>query len=160
MMRRSWMPIPVLSVLTLMTACGELPARNVGAVTPVPHTRPAAVVVQTARLQIGAPYHYGGKTPAGFDCSGLVQYAYAQAGIVIPRSTEGQLQAARSVLMSHVRPGDVLFFRTSPPKVSHVGIYVGNGRFVHAPSRGKRVTQASLSNPYWHRHVVGAGRFY
>jgi len=120
---------------------------------------PAAVVVQTAKRQIGAPYHYGGSTPRGFDCSGLVHYAYQHAGIEVPRTTGGLLRRAQPVPLSKLRPGDVLFFRVAPPKISHVGLYVGNGRFVHAPSSGKSVSYASLNEKYWSRHIVSAGRF-
>lgn len=108
---------------------------------------------------LGAPYRYGGASPHGFDCSGLVYYAYRKAGIPVPRSTSAQLNYARPVPPSRLRPGDLLFFRLTSRPVSHVGIYAGDGRFIHAPSRGKRVSYASLDNPYWQQRIVAAGRF-
>jgi cell wall-associated NlpC family hydrolase len=118
------------------------------------------VVVETARQQVGVPYRYGGESPRGFDCSGLVHYAYLSAGIEVPRTTVEQLRGARRIPLAELRPGDVLFFRVAPPKISHVGLYVGDGRFVHAPSSGRQVSYASLDDQYWSRHIVAAGRFY
>lgn len=117
-------------------------------------------VVAVAETLVGAPYQYGGTTPDGFDCSGLVQYAYKEAGLNIPRSTREQRRYAQSVSVSNLRAGDVLFFRVSDRKVSHVGIYTGDGRFIHAPSIGGRVSYARMDNPFWQERLVGAGRLY
>jgi len=149
----------VVAACLHLFGCGTFPDRNRAAAAPEDRMNPAAVVVQTAKRQIGAPYHYGGSTPRGFDCSGLVHYAYQHAGIEVPRTTGGLLRRAQPVPLSKLRPGDVLFFRVAPPKISHVGLYVGNGRFVHAPSSGKSVSYASLNEKYWSRHIVSAGRF-
>ena len=119
----------------------------------------ASTVVAAAARVVGVPYRYGGFTSQGFDCSGLVYYAYAQAGIPVPRTTRAQLRHARPVPLDDLRPGDVLFFETDGKKVSHVGIYAGAGSFVHAPSRGKKVSYASLESPYWSSRLTGAGRF-
>ena len=108
---------------------------------------------------LGTPYRYGGASPRGFDCSGLVYFAYRKAGIPVPRTTGAQLHYAHPVHPSRLRPGDLLFFRLTSRTVSHVGIYAGDGRFIHAPSRGKRVSYASLDNPYWQQRIVAAGRF-
>lgn len=116
-------------------------------------------VVKTARNMLGAPYRYGGASPNGFDCSGLVSYAYRSVGIRVPRTSSEQFRQAEKVSIAQLRPGDLLFFRLSPPKISHVAIYDRDGRFIHAPSSGKRVSYASLDNPYWRKHLVGAGRF-
>lgn len=149
----------VLVTCLQLLGCGSLPnqARVAG---PADDPNPVTIVVETARRQIGVPYRYGGESPRGFDCSGLVHYAYARAGIEIPRTTRELLRHARRVPLSKLRPGDVLFFRVAPPKISHVGLYIGDGRFVHAPSSGKEVSYASLNDYYWKRHVVAAGRFY
>lgn len=120
-----------------------------------PSGHPAVAV---ARSMIGAPYRYGGMTPQGFDCSGLVYYAYREVGIAAPRTTRGQLRSSRPVRFSDVRPGDLLFFRLSGRKVSHVGIYAGDGRFIHAPSTGKRVSYAEAGSPYWRSRLIRAGR--
>src|SRR5262245_59668278 len=107
---------------------------------------------------IGTPYRYGGKTPKGFDCSGLVLYSYALAGKQLPVNVGGQRAASRPVPRKQIRPGDLLFFDLADEGRTHVGLYVGGGQFVHAPSRGKLVSTAALSNPYWRRHFAGARR--
>lgn len=109
---------------------------------------------------LGQPYRYGGDGPGGFDCSGLVRYAWNKAGIRLPRTTRDQYRASRAIRPEELRPGDLLFFRLAGAGVSHVGIYEGGGRFLHAPSTGKRVTRAQLDNPYWKKHFVGARRPY
>lgn len=149
----------VVAVGAQLLGCGTFP-HETAAAAPMHSVSPAAVVVKTARQQIGVPYRYGGSTPRGFDCSGLVHYAYQRAGIEVPRTTGGLLRRAHRVPLSQLRPGDVLFFRVAPPKISHVGIYIGHGRFVHSPSSGKSVSYASLNDQYWSRHIISAGRFY
>ncbi len=114
----------------------------------------AAVV---AVRQLGVPYRYGGSTSKGFDCSGLVQYAYSQAGKSIPRTTAAQWQRLQPVAASNLRVGDVLFFNIEG-KVSHVGLYLGRRRFVHAPSSGREVTIAELDSAYYRKAFVRGGR--
>lgn len=116
-------------------------------------------VVAAADGVVGAPYRFGGSSPRGFDCSGLVHYAHRLAGIPVPRSTGAQMRRARSVLLDDLRAGDVLFFKLEGNKVSHVGIYAGTGSFIHAPSSGKSVSYASLRSVYWSSRLIGAGRF-
>ena len=116
-------------------------------------------VVNAARSLLGTPYRFGGSSPKGFDCSGLVTYVYRQAGIQIPRTSSDQYQDSQKVALTQLQPGDLLFFRLSPPKISHVAIYAGDGRFIHAPSSGKYVSYASLEDPYWRKHLIAAGRF-
>ena len=116
-------------------------------------------VVAEAAAMVGTPYRYGGRTPLGFDCSGLVYYAHRRAGIPVPRTTGAQLRGAQPVALSEVRPGDVLFFKLDGKKVSHVGIYAGEGSFIHAPSTGKYVSYASLNSVFWSSRLTGAGRF-
>ena len=114
--------------------------------------------LQAAQL-VGKPYRYGGSSPStGFDCSGLVQYSYAQAGRKLPRSTDDQRVAAQRIRVSELRRGDLVFFDQEGKKSSHVGIYVGNGEFVHAPSSGKRVRRDRLDAPYWSKHISEARR--
>ncbi|BCR03768.1 hypothetical protein DESUT3_08370 [Desulfuromonas versatilis] len=115
-------------------------------------------VMQAALEQMGAPYASGGSSPKGFDCSGLVHYAYSQIGLDVPRSSQELYKIADKVDMTELQPGDLVFFRIYRRRISHVGIFVGEDRFVHAPSRGKRVSISSLEEPYWSRHLVGAGR--
>ena len=118
----------------------------------------AETAAQNALAMRGKPYRYGGYSPQGFDCSGLVHYSYARAGGQLPRNTNGLWSRSRTISMSDLRPGDLLFFDQEGKKNSHVGIYLGNRRFVHAPSSGKQVTTASLSDPYWRDHLSGLRR--
>lgn len=116
--------------------------------------------VRVATAMLGTPYHYGGSSPRrGFDCSGLVYYAFRETGIRVPRTTVAQLRHAQPVPLPEILPGDLLFFRQRSSRVSHVGIYVGDGWFIHAPSRGKRVSWESLQNSYWKPRLVAAGRY-
>ncbi|MDR9435255.1 MAG: C40 family peptidase, partial [Thiohalophilus sp.] len=113
-------------------------------------------VVEIARDLLGTPYRYGGESPRhGFDCSGLVQYAYQQAGLEIARTTGQQYRQVQAIPSRFLRPGDLVFFSTKYNRfVSHVGIYLGNNRFIHAPSSGKTVSVANLRDPYWRRHFA------
>ena len=130
--------------------------------TPPESSKPPAVhqpVLDVAVTELGTPYRYGGSTPRGFDCSGLVYYAYYKAGIRIPRSTMAQYRHAQRVALKNLQPGDLVFFRIARRSVTHVGIYAGNGRFIHAPSRGRVVSYDSLDDPYWKKRLVAAGRY-
>jgi len=114
---------------------------------------------QQAAQLVGKPYRYGGASPStGFDCSGLVQWSYAQAGRKLPRSTDEQRAVANRIKVSDLRRGDLLFFDQEGKKNSHVGIYVGNGEFVHAPSSGKQVRRDRVDAPYWRKHISEARR--
>ncbi len=115
--------------------------------------------VDVAKRQLGIQYRYGGRSPrTGFDCSGLVYYSLQRTGVSAPRTTREQYRQARPVSRSALRPGDLVFFRVYGNNVSHVGIYLGNGRFIHAPSTGKKVSIARLSDAYWKRRFAGGGR--
>ena len=116
-------------------------------------------VVRVASQQIGIPYRYGGSSRGGFDCSGLVQYTHRKIGIEVPRTTHSQWKQARTPVRDYLMPGDLLFFRMGTLKGRHVGIYEGNGLFIHAPSSGKRVSRSSLDNPFWQRRLLGAKSF-
>ena len=112
---------------------------------------------QIALQQVGVPYHFGGQSPSGFDCSGLVHYSYARAGMSVPRTTGQLWTGTNTVDRSRLQPGDLLFFSISG-KMSHVGMYLGDGRFVHAPSTGKTVRVESLSSAYYNKAFLRAGR--
>jgi cell wall-associated NlpC family hydrolase len=117
-------------------------------------------VIDIAERLKGKPYRYGGNTPKGFDCSGLVHYTYRKAGISIPRTTQGQLSSSTRLPIEKALPGDLLFFKIDSRKLSHVGLYAGENRFIHASTSKKKVTDASLLDPYWKSRLVTAGRIY
>lgn len=107
-----------------------------------------------ALKMVGKPYRYGGSNPSsGFDCSGLIQFSFRQVGIVVPRSTEEQRRFSQKIPVSNLRQGDLLFFDQGWTKNSHAGIYIGDGKFVHAPSSGKSVRVDKLDAPYWRKHL-------
>lgn len=142
--------LPALLALGL-AACSSTPQR--------PETiEIGARAAEHALRMVGTPYRYGGNSPRGFDCSGLVQYSYARAGARLPRSTQAQRARSHPVSRRQLRRGDLLFFDQEGSRASHVGIYLGNGRFVHAPSSGKAVHVADFSDPYWRRHFHEARR--
>lgn len=121
---------------------------------------PSHPAVTIAKQMLGKPYRYGSASPErGFDCSGLVYYAFKHAGINVPRTSETLFRNAFPVEPSDMRQGDLLFFRIEG-KVSHVGIYIDGDTFLHAPSSGKVVSYGSLSNPYWRDHLIQAGRLF
>lgn len=111
-------------------------------------------IVATAQTFMGVPYVFGGTTPKGFDCSGLVQYVFKLNGVTIPRLADEQYNLGRSVPRSQLTAGDLVFFTTYASGVSHCGIYVGDGKFLHASSsRGVRID--SLDNEYWKPRFIG-----
>jgi len=109
---------------------------------------------------VGVPYRYGGNTPkGGFDCSGLIVYVYAKAAdIKLPRTIQLMSTKGRSIDNQPPAPGDLIFFNTMGEKYSHAGIYVGQGRFVHAPSAGGTVRLEQIENPYWAARFTEARR--
>jgi len=116
-------------------------------------------VIKIAKSMLGQPYRYGGHSPkTGFDCSGLVYFSYLQVGITLPRTSRGQYSASEPVSKSSIKRGDLLFFRINRRKISHVGIYLGKNRFIHAPSSGKKVSIAKLDSPYWRKRFARGGR--
>ena len=106
------------------------------------------------------PYRFGGTTrDRGLDCSGLVQKVFAESlGMTLPRTTRGQSQSGVKIARKELTPGDLVFFNTRRRAFSHVGIYVGNDRFLHAPSKGGKVRIEKLSVPYWNKRFNGARR--
>jgi len=153
----------LLGCAVLLTGCAGTSPRPTTAAAPT--TR--AVVEQPdrgqhaasiAREQIGVSYRYGGIDPAtGFDCSGLVYYSYAQAGMTVPRTSREQFRVSRKLSLAEALPGDVLFFQDQE-KLSHVGIYIGQRRFIHAPASGRSVSVADIDTPYYQAHLVAVGR--
>ncbi len=117
-----------------------------------------STVVAKGLQHLGTPYVWGGSKPGGFDCSGLCQYLYGQEGVQIPRVSQDQFRAGRSVPSSQMQPGDLVFFQKNGD-VHHVGIYMGGGKFLHAPHTGDVVKISSLSEPYYRAQFAGARRY-
>lgn len=113
-----------------------------------------------AVLALGTDYRYGGESPAtGYDCSGLVAHVFEQAwGLELPHNARAQSEIGTPVSLAELQPGDLVFYNTQHRAFSHVGIYLGNGRFVHAPKTGARVRVEQLRARYWMRRFDGARR--
>ncbi|WP_462409674.1 C40 family peptidase [Neobacillus sp. Marseille-QA0830] len=127
------------------TAASPAPAPNVTA-------SKAQLVVAEAKKYIGAPYLWGGTTPAGFDCSGFTSYVFNKVGVTIPRTSATQWSGLKAV--SAPNPGDLVFFETYAPGPSHVGIYIGNNQFIQVGSKGAAITD--MENTYWKPRYLGA----
>lgn len=128
---------------------------------PIPAVKAAPTkgdaVVTTARKYLGVPYRFGGQTPSGFDCSGFVMYVYNQHGLKLPRTADKQFAVGSVIGERDRKPGDLVFFTTYEKGPSHCGIYVGDGKFIHASS-SKGVTISALSDSYWKIRYLGARR--
>ncbi len=142
-------------MLAVLTACGSNASFQPESNSSSPGRQAATIALE----QVGVPYRYGGASPNGFDCSGLVQYAYMQAGLNVPRTTGQLWSAAKPVAQHELSAGDVLFFNIEG-KMSHVGVYLGERRFVHAPQSGRSVSVASLDSPFYKSALIRAGRLY
>ncbi len=155
-MTRLWLAI-LLAAMAILGGCSSSPP------FPEPTTvrasnETAAKAIDYAKEMLGKPYKYAGDTPEGFDCSGLVKYSYARAGISMPRDTQSQRRVAMLVSVHSMREGDLLFFDQEGKKTSHVGMYLGKGRFIHAPSSGGKVRTDSINAEFWKKHFVEARR--
>jgi murein DD-endopeptidase len=145
----------LLVVALLLVACAAPPRRA----APPPDT--GATMAALAVSLVGTPYQFGGADAAGFDCSGLALYVHARVGLAIPRTASGQRHAAHPVPLAALAPGDLVFFRIHSRRIDHVGIYVGGGRFVHAPRAGGTVAYGELGESgYYRTRVRAAGRFW
>jgi cell wall-associated NlpC family hydrolase len=117
-------------------------------------------IVLRAISLLGAPYQWGGSGPKAFDCSGLVHFIYNELGIEVPRTAEAQYKAATRIDIDEIEPGDLLFFKIHGKRVSHVAIYAGAGRFVHAPQTGRPIELRPLDDGYYRPRLVAAGRLF
>jgi len=115
-------------------------------------------IVKTANRYIGIPYQWGGKSSrTGFDCSGLTVVVYRLNGLELPRSSKQQWKSGKPVSRGQLSKGDLVFFATAGGRrVSHVGIYTGDNKFLHAPGRGRKIRMSSLSNKYFQSRYLGA----
>jgi cell wall-associated NlpC family hydrolase len=141
--------------LLLCAACSSVPpSHNIG------ETRSNSNVTSYAKSLIGVPYHYGGDSPrTGFDCSGFVRHVfYHSLGVSLPHNARDISRAGKPVRTADLRPGDLVFYDTLSRAYSHVGIYLGSERFIHAPSSGKRVEIVDMGMDYWRKRYNGARR--
>lgn len=140
----------------LLRKAGELagPGSAVGGTYTGPASGPPRKALQYAYAQLGKPYIYGGTGPKGYDCSGLTMMSWRAAGVSLPRVVPDQYAATRHVAKSDLQPGDLVYF----DGMGHEGMYVGGGKFIHAPRTGEVVKIDSLSNPYWVANYDGASR--
>jgi cell wall-associated NlpC family hydrolase len=157
----------VLAVIACLTACaakGGVPRPFPKAPTPPlsPSAAPASQLgdglLETALSYRGVPYRNGGSDPTGFDCSGFVQWVFAQHGLGLPREVRDQFLLGRRIDRDDVEPGDLVFFETVSRGASHVGIAVGGNSFVHAPSSRGVVRVENYTTDYWKQRFVGARR--
>ena len=153
---RAFLVIAVLAVAGCASTPQKAPVASSGSTRPTAELGGQAAA--TALKMVGKPYRYGGSSPSGFDCSGLVLYSYKQAGFSLPHSTDKQRSLSRGIKLAELRRGDLLFFNQEGKKHGHVGIYIGDAKFVHAPSSGKSVRSDRLDSPYWKKHLSEARR--
>ncbi|MEH7073251.1 C40 family peptidase [Neobacillus drentensis] len=114
--------------------------------------------VTVAKANIGVPYRWGGISPSGFDCSGLVKYSYSKAGRTLNRTAAGMFYGNGYRIYNYIQPGDLMFFApTKASQPTHVAMYIGNGKMIMASS-SKGVMITSTNNPYWHARYVGTKR--
>lgn len=148
-----------LLALTL-TGCAVRSPPTPPRISPDPHPTTVPDGLRYALSLRGSPYRYGGDSPAtGFDCSGFVYHVYARQGIYLPRTAAGMAERLPAVAREALRPGDLVFFNSNGKPFSHVGIYLGNDAFIHAPSsRSGRVSISSLSRDYWKKRFLGIRR--
>lgn len=116
-------------------------------------------LIAKAKNFIGLPYRFGGTSPvSGFDCSGFMQYVYKQNGVDLPRTSQAMASSGRSVARGELKAGDMVFFRTEGSRISHVGMYIGDNQFIHAPRTGRSIEITSLNSGYWSKTFATARR--
>lgn len=159
MRRKALYSIVFLSSISGCASFAPPPAEPAAVPAPAPSAERSEALLQVL-LALGVDYRYGGNSPVtGFDCSGLVAHVYREAwGVRLPHNTQAQSEAGVPVSLAELQPGDLVFYDTLQRPFSHVGIYMGNGQFVHAPKSGARVRFESLESRYWSTRFSGARR--
>jgi cell wall-associated NlpC family hydrolase len=142
----------LFATLSLLSGCAT-----------TPEIKPSTQISPATKLALslqGTPYNYGKASPEeGFDCSGFVQYVYQKQGINLPRTVKEMASYLPQIPRDDIISGDLVFFDTDEQSFSHVGIYINNDKFIHAPSQNTgKVLVSSLNNQYWHKHYIGARR--
>ncbi len=146
-----------LAAALLAFVCGV----SACAVSPLLPSDPGRVrrVTDQARALVGSPYRYGGDTPRGFDCSGFIRYVYRRAAdLTLPHSSRRLFTVGRAVPRGREEPADLIFYSIRGGGPTHVGVYLGQGRFVHAPGAGDAVKIVDGTEPYWRARYLGARR--
>jgi murein DD-endopeptidase len=149
----------LIAAALIASGCSSSPPRRTSTLPPVTSTQ-GDQLARASMALLGAPYRYGGRTPRGFDCSGLVHYLHERQGLAVPRTAAAQHRAAQPVPLDALIPGDLVFFAMGTRSIDHVGVYVGDGEFVHAPRSARPVSLQRLDDPYYRRRIVAAGRFW
>jgi cell wall-associated NlpC family hydrolase len=152
-------PLPAASALGGTTAVSSSDAATIANAEATAPTAAAQHAVAVAAQYLGTPYHFGGASPAsGFDCSGLAQYAYGQSGVGLPRVAADQFKVGQPVDRASLQPGDLVFFQDSTGYIHHVGMYLGDDKFIQAPHTGDVVKISSLDDPYYAGQFAGGRR--
>lgn len=161
--------VTLVTAILLLSGCSSQPNRQASSSVPMMPPLSASlstdearqIVVEKTIAQLGKPYKLSGSSPSeGFDCSGLVFYTHLNAGKMVPRRAEEQFTSIKQ--SKKILPGDLVFFTTDSrgKRVDHVGIYIGQNTFVHAPGKGRPVSTAKITDDYWQKRLVGAGTYW
>jgi murein DD-endopeptidase / murein LD-carboxypeptidase len=146
-----------VTLLGLLMACSAPIKKTYNYPKPLPE-KAAKRLVHDATSHVGEPYHFGGTTKKGWDCSGFVRTVYSRSlSIDLPRTANDMFLASLQVPLSHARPGDLVFFKIGHKKASHVGIFIGHEKFIHV-STSDGVIISSLNDPYYKRYLLGMRR--
>ncbi|HKQ25557.1 MAG TPA: C40 family peptidase [Burkholderiales bacterium] len=151
-------PVLIFIVVFALAACAGSPPRAAPTGPVTSENTDVSQAADHALTMLGAPYRYGGVDSTGFDCSGLVHYSFRKIGIALPRDTRSLRKIGVEIELNDLAKGDLVFFDQEGKKSSHVGIYLGEGRFVHAPSTGGKVRADKIDFAYWRKHFNEARR--
>ena len=156
-MKRNLLAVNLIILSMIFTSCAT---NQKSSLSYIFHGPKRYSIVKTAQKYLGVRYRFGGTTPEGFDCSGYSSYVYKIHGMQLPHSAQQQYAKGRRIGIRKARPGDLVFFRISGWKISHVGIYLGDYRFIHAPSRGKTVCYDDVRKDYWRKRYAGTVSYF
>ena len=154
-----WLGLFGVLALVLLASCSSAPRYRKGSADTGGGSGDRQEIIHFAKSYLGTPYRYGGATRSGVDCSGLVTAVYREFNIRLPRTSMDQSQAGDGVKKSNLKPADLVFFKTSGSgTISHVGIYIGDGKFIHASTSARKVRVDRLNDDYFKRRYRGARR--